>query len=65
MTLYPDVQRRARAELDSVISPGSRLPDFDDRANLPFLDALEKEVYRWNPISPMGTGRFHVEAVLF
>lgn len=49
MTLFPDVQRKAQAELDSVIGRGSRLPELEDRANLPYLDALSKEMYRWNP----------------
>ncbi|KAH9020010.1 cytochrome P450 [Lactarius pseudohatsudake] len=34
LILYPDVQKRARAELDSVIS-GDRLPTYDDKPRLP------------------------------
>ncbi|KAH7889031.1 cytochrome P450 [Phlebopus sp. FC_14] len=34
MTIHPDIQRRAQAELDAVIGTG-RLPTFDDRDSLP------------------------------
>ncbi|KAF9807685.1 hypothetical protein IEO21_08122 [Rhodonia placenta] len=52
MSLYPDIQKQAQDELNRVIEPG-RMPDFDDRANLPYLDAVLKEVYRWNPVLPL------------
>ncbi|KAI0052063.1 cytochrome P450 [Auriscalpium vulgare] len=59
MLLYPDVQRRAQAELDAVLGPpssdgGCRLPAVSDRDNLPYLSALVKEVWRWNPSVPLG-----------
>ncbi|KAH7922734.1 cytochrome P450 [Leucogyrophana mollusca] len=53
MVLHPDVQAKAQAELDSVIGPG-RLPDFNDRATLPYINAIVKEVLRWNPVAPLG-----------
>ncbi|OCH84102.1 cytochrome P450 [Obba rivulosa] len=52
MTLYPDVQRRAQDELDRVVGR-TRLPNFGDRSHLPFIEALIREVYRWNPVSPL------------
>ncbi|CAI7676626.1 unnamed protein product [Penicillium discolor] len=52
MAKFPDVQRRAQAELDLVV--GSRLPILNDRPNLPYVDALIKEVMRWHPIGPLG-----------
>ncbi|CCM04678.1 uncharacterized protein FIBRA_06864 [Fibroporia radiculosa] len=52
MILYPDVQRKAQAEIDSVVGPG-RLPKFSDRPCLPYLGAVLKEVHRWNPIGPL------------
>ncbi|CCM06879.1 uncharacterized protein FIBRA_09188 [Fibroporia radiculosa] len=48
MTLHPEVFRKAQAEIDRVIG-SSRLPDWDDRASLPYLECVLKEVYRWNP----------------
>ena len=52
MAKFPDIQRRAQAELDLVV--GSRLPMLSDRPNLPYVDALIKEVMRWHPIGPLG-----------
>jgi hypothetical protein len=53
MTLYPEAQRKAQEEIDRVVGT-TRLPTFNDRPNLPYVDALVKEVLRWNPIAPMG-----------
>ncbi|KIK63931.1 hypothetical protein GYMLUDRAFT_161793 [Collybiopsis luxurians FD-317 M1] len=53
MILYPEVQEKARRELDSVVGLG-RLPDFSDRGSLPYVDATVKEVLRWNPVAPLG-----------
>ncbi|GJE84890.1 cytochrome P450 [Phanerochaete sordida] len=53
MTLYPDVQKRAQAELDAVVGT-DRLPTLDDREQLPYMRALVSEVLRWNPIAPLG-----------
>ncbi|KAI9566820.1 cytochrome P450 [Boletus coccyginus] len=46
MMLYPEVQAKAQAEIDSVIGDG-RLPHFDDRASLPYVDAILHELVRW------------------
>jgi len=53
MVLYPDVQKRAQAEIDSVIGK-DRLPTFEDRASLPYIDAIKQEVFRWAPVKPLG-----------
>ena len=53
MVLYPEVQKKAQAELDSVIGMG-RLPGFEDRDRLPYVSALCKEVHRWHPAGPLG-----------
>jgi len=51
MTLHPEAQKRAQAELDVVV--GDRLPTFADKASLPYVMALMKEVLRWIPVLPM------------
>jgi cytochrome P450 len=51
--LYPDVQMRAQEELDAVIGR-ERLPTFEDRPRLPFVDAVCMEVLRWRPVVPLG-----------
>ncbi|EMD36555.1 hypothetical protein CERSUDRAFT_95844 [Gelatoporia subvermispora B] len=53
MILYPDVQRKAQEQLDSVVGSG-RLPDFSDRPSLPYVDAIVKECTRWMPVLPLG-----------
>ena len=45
MILHPEVQRKAQEEIDFVTG-GARLPNLGDRASLPYLDAVIKEVYR-------------------
>ncbi|KAF5377278.1 hypothetical protein D9615_006445 [Tricholomella constricta] len=52
MVLHPDVQRKARDELIRVVGSG-RLPTFKDRDRLPYINALLKEVLRWNPVAPL------------
>ncbi|KAI9465876.1 cytochrome P450 [Lactarius psammicola] len=51
MTLHPEAQKRAQAELDVVV--GDRLPTFADKDSLPYVTALMKEVLRWIPVLPM------------
>ncbi len=53
MLLFPEVQKKAQAEIDTVIGP-NRLPDFTDRTNLPYVDAVFKEVLRWHTFVPLG-----------
>lgn len=55
MTLHPHILKKAQEEIDRVIG-NDRFPTIADRANLPYLDALMKEVYRWHSAVP--TGRF-------
>ncbi|KGO66956.1 Cytochrome P450, E-class, group I [Penicillium expansum] len=52
MALFPEAQRKAQEELDTVLG-GNQLPQFRDRENLPYMDALVKEVLRWHPVVPM------------
>ncbi|KAK7464079.1 hypothetical protein VKT23_006240 [Stygiomarasmius scandens] len=51
MCLYPDVQRKAQQELDRVVGTG-RLPDFKDREELVYIEAVIKESIRWQPVLP-------------
>ncbi|KAH7888991.1 hypothetical protein F5I97DRAFT_1857301 [Phlebopus sp. FC_14] len=43
ITIYPEVQKRAQAELDAVVGT-ERLPTFEDRDVLSCIDAICKEV---------------------
>ncbi|KAF9531077.1 cytochrome P450 [Crepidotus variabilis] len=53
MVLHPGVQKKAQAELDSVVGNG-RLPSFSDRDSLPYLSAVASEVLRWHAVTPTG-----------
>lgn len=50
MVVYPEVLRKAQKELDDVL--GDRLPDFSDRPALPYIEAIVREVLRWQPVVP-------------
>ncbi|KAI0820142.1 cytochrome P450 [Trametes gibbosa] len=52
MLLYPEVQRKAQAEVDRVVGR-DRLPDFSDEPFLPYVSAIVKEVLRWRPVTPL------------
>ncbi|KAF8840002.1 cytochrome P450 [Paxillus ammoniavirescens] len=51
--LHPEVQVRAQAEIDHVIGT-LRLPNFEDRPALPYVDALLRETLRCHPVLPIG-----------
>ncbi|TBU28897.1 cytochrome P450 [Dichomitus squalens] len=53
MVLHPHVLRKAQEEIDRVVGP-NRLPDFDDRESLPYIEAIFAEVLRWRPVVPLG-----------
>ena len=53
MVLYPDVQKKAQAELDKVVGP-NRLPDFTDLESMPYIQAVMLETLRWMPLVPFG-----------
>ncbi|KAG1804990.1 cytochrome P450 [Suillus plorans] len=52
MLQNPEVQARAQAEIDSVVG-SVRLPNFEDRASLPYVEAVLREVLRWHPAVPL------------
>ena len=52
MLVHPEYQKRAQAELDKVIG-SSRLPTVEDIADLPYIEAILKEVLRWKPVTPL------------
>lgn len=56
MIHYPEVMRRAQAQIDEVVGR-DRLPSFSDREQLPYIEAMVKEVLRWRPVGPIGLPR--------
>lgn len=53
MVMHPEVQRKARAEIESVIG-SDRLPLITDKASLPYVRSVVTEVMRWLPAVPLG-----------
>ena len=53
MTLYPEVQAKAQAEVDAVVGT-DRLPTLQDRNQLPYVNAICAELLRWLPAVPLG-----------
>ncbi|OAP59384.1 hypothetical protein AYL99_06682 [Fonsecaea erecta] len=64
MMLYPEVQRKAQAEIDAVVG-SARLPTFSDREALPYVDAMVKEVLRWHPVAPSGVPHLTTKADVY
>jgi cytochrome P450 len=52
MLLHPDVQSRALAEINTVC--GDNIPSFEHKPLLPYIEAICREVLRWQPIVPLG-----------
>lgn len=53
MCHYPEVQKKAHAELTVVVGTDC-LPEFSDRVNLPYINAIILEVLRWQPVANFG-----------
>jgi cytochrome P450 len=60
MIAFPEVQRRAQAELDTIVGR-DRLPTFADAPRLPYVCAIIKEVLRWRPALPLGLPHATIE----
>jgi cytochrome P450 len=52
MVIYPEVQAKAQEDIDRVVGK-DRLPDFDDRPELPYVEAILRETLRWHPVIPL------------
>lgn len=46
MVLHPEVLVKAQKEIDSITG-GERLPELEDRENMPYLQHVIMEVYRY------------------
>ncbi|KAG1897431.1 cytochrome P450 [Suillus fuscotomentosus] len=52
MVSYPNVQKCAQAEIDSVVGQ-DWLPTFEDRVSLPYVESILWETLRWQPVLPL------------
>ena len=55
MITHPEVQARAREEIDRVCTSGGslRLPQMSDLLEMPYVAAMIKETLRWRPTVPI------------
>lgn len=53
MISFPDVQKRAQAELDKVVGR-DKMPTFSDYEHLHYIRAIIEEIMRWRPVVPLG-----------
>ncbi|RDX44553.1 cytochrome P450 [Lentinus brumalis] len=60
MATYPEIQKRAQAELDTIVGP-HRLPTIKDEKLLPYVSALIKECLRWKVVTPLGVAHRSME----
>lgn len=64
MTLHPQVQERAHDLIESVVG-ANRLPTFQDRSSLPYIDAILRECMRWRPVFPFAIMHTAVESDVY
>ncbi|KAL1751241.1 cytochrome P450 [Schizophyllum commune] len=57
---HPEMQRRAQAELDSILGPlqtpkgmSGHMPTFEHESRLPYITALVRESSRYRPVTPV------------
>ncbi|KZT18586.1 cytochrome P450, partial [Neolentinus lepideus HHB14362 ss-1] len=53
MAMHPEVQKKGQMGVDNVVGT-DRFPEFSDRPNLPYLNAIIEEVLLWRPANLIG-----------
>ncbi|KAJ5919759.1 hypothetical protein N7454_009594 [Penicillium verhagenii] len=59
-----DFITKARVELDAVVGR-DRLPTSEDKPNLPYIDAIVEEIFRWRPAGPEGVPHLNKEEATY
>ncbi|KAJ6559743.1 cytochrome P450 [Mycena capillaripes] len=62
MILHPKYQVTAQNEIDAVVGD-PRLPNFEDRENLPLVECILQETLRWYPGVPLGRRSYDIRVV--
>ncbi|VDB83459.1 unnamed protein product [Peniophora sp. CBMAI 1063] len=60
MLAYPECQRRAQVELDLIVGR-ARVPTFADMPQLCYIQAMVKEILRWQPMLPIAAPHTSIE----
>ncbi|KAF8682651.1 cytochrome P450 [Rhizoctonia solani] len=60
MAMYPEVQTKAQAEVDSILC-GNRFPEIEDQQSMPYVEAVIKEALRWRSVLPLGVSHACIE----
>ncbi|KAK0235423.1 cytochrome P450 [Armillaria nabsnona] len=60
MMQYPDVQKAAQNEIDTVLG-NQHLPNLGDQSSLPYISALLKEILRYSPVARLGLPHHVIE----
>ncbi|KAF8882390.1 cytochrome P450 [Infundibulicybe gibba] len=53
LTIFPDVLKKAREEIDRVVG-ADRIPEWEDLPKLPYIMAFIDECNRYRPVGPLG-----------
>ncbi|THU90251.1 cytochrome P450, partial [Dendrothele bispora CBS 962.96] len=64
MILYPEVQAKAKAEIDQVVG-NQRLPCMEDRKHLPYINGIVLELYRWHIVLPTAIPHRSTEDLIY
>ena len=64
LATHPHVLKKCQAEVDSVVGP-DRLPTYDDDADLPYIKATVRELFRWRPVGPTAIPHASTEVHVF
>ena len=51
LSLHPGTLKKAQDELDAVVGP-HRLPEFEDKESLVYVNAIIMETLRWHTVTP-------------
>lgn len=54
---HPEVQKKLADEVDAFIIKHQRTPNFEDRAEFPYYNAVQKEAMRFRPPVYFGVPR--------
>ena len=65
MSLFPSAKEKATAEVDRFITSMDRLPTINDRDQLPYIQALMLELFRWGVIVTLGVPHTNVEEIVY